>query len=246
MATVLHAPLDRSMNSPRWLVPQAVRDATRLLRQYSARELMGGTLSFAQSGEDLVLAGHFFRNRKTGFYVDVGAHDPIRYSNTQFFYRSGWRGINVEPIPASFRKFEKYRKRDINLNLAVSLAVGEEDFTIDGIFSRLKGNAHEWRNNESSATHIRVRTKPLSLILDEHLPADTPIDFLSIDCEGHDRIVLESNDWKRYRPTVVLTEDLEGNDDLDRFMLDRDYSFLLQMAYTKVFFNRKTWVARPS
>ena len=224
----------------RRLVPQVVRDATRLLRHYSLQELMGGSVFFSQFGEDLVLLGHFFRGQKTGFYVDVGAHDPVRYSSTRLFYRQGWRGINIEPIPAAFHKFEKYRPRDINLNLAVSATEGEADFTIDAVFSRIQGTIHAHRDNEPGIRHIRVPTRPLRNILDQHLPPQTRIDFLNIDCEGHDRIVLESNDWERYRPRVVLVEDLGEDGGLDEFLQQRNYAFLLHMECTKIFFDRNT------
>ncbi len=54
-----------------------------------------------------------------------------------------------------------------------------------------------------------IRTRRLSEVLDEFLPKDQTIDFLSIDVEGLDLEVLQSNDWKKYRPTYVLVELLE-------------------------------------
>lgn len=58
-----------------------------------------------------------FRKKKIGFYVDVGAHHPMRFSNTYFFYRMGWSGINIDAMPGSMKEFKKYRRRDINLEL---------------------------------------------------------------------------------------------------------------------------------
>ena len=57
--------------------------------------------SYAQEGEDLILYRMIYGKIDKGFYVDVGAHHPKRFSNTYFFYRKGWRGINVEPMPGS-------------------------------------------------------------------------------------------------------------------------------------------------
>src|SRR4051812_44497014 len=75
--------------------------------------------SWAQEGEDLVLR-RFFEGQKKGFYVDVGAHHPHQYSNTFWFYRRGWRGINIDAMPGCMEGFEQHRPGDVNLELAVS------------------------------------------------------------------------------------------------------------------------------
>jgi hypothetical protein len=56
------------------------------------------TTWYAQHGEDRSLAGLLGRRRR-GFYIDVGAWDPVQDSVTKHFYDRGWRGINVEPHP---------------------------------------------------------------------------------------------------------------------------------------------------
>ena len=65
--------------------------------------------SYSQEGEDMVLS-RIFSDKNKGFYVDVGAHHPIRFSNTYKFYKLGWHGINIEPNPDSFNLFTMYRK----------------------------------------------------------------------------------------------------------------------------------------
>jgi hypothetical protein len=54
-----------------------------------------------------------------GFYIDVGAHHPFRYSNTHMLYRRGWRGINIDPIPGAKIAFDRFRPGDINLEMGV-------------------------------------------------------------------------------------------------------------------------------
>src|SRR5215510_10661697 len=60
--------------------------------------------SFSQQGEDLILA-RLFEGQRRGFYVDVGAHHPRRFSNTFLLYRRGWRGLNIDAAPGSMRLF---------------------------------------------------------------------------------------------------------------------------------------------
>ena len=75
-------------------------------------------ISYAQNLEDVIL-NRLFQNKPSGFYIDIGAHDPTELSVTKHFYDLGWRGINIEPIPGSLEKFKQQRPGDINLNLAI-------------------------------------------------------------------------------------------------------------------------------
>ena len=54
-----------------------------------------------------------FEGRKTGFYVDIGCHHPFRFSNSYLFYKLGWRGICVDPLPGTKALFNKWRPEDI-------------------------------------------------------------------------------------------------------------------------------------
>ena len=170
-------------------------------------ELKCGRLSFSQFGEDILLESLFGRKKKHGFYVDVGAFNPVRNSNTYLFYKKGWNGINIEANPKHFERFPASRKRDVNLNLAVSDTKSTVEFTCDGSFSGIRDENYSSKDsNRKTATTIKVETHTLKEIFEKHLPKDTSIDFISIDCEGHDEKVVKSNDWELYRPKVVLVE----------------------------------------
>jgi hypothetical protein len=73
-----------------------------------------GARFYSQTGEDAILA-HLLFGHDSGFYVDVGAFHPTKYSNTYYFYQRGWTGINIEPTPGQTDLFRKLRPRDINL-----------------------------------------------------------------------------------------------------------------------------------
>ena len=166
--------------------------------------------SWSQEGEDMVLR-RLFAGRRDGFYVDVGAHHPKRFSNTCFLYNEGWRGINIDAMPGSMKEFQKWRRRDINLELGVAQTAGFLDYFV---FNEpaLNGFSAELANERNSADNeyyikevLRIAVKPLRVILDQYLDGRT-IDFLSVDVEGCDLDVLLSNDWAKYRPKVVLVE----------------------------------------
>lgn len=85
--------------------------------------------SFSQYWEDLAI-DKMLDYKKFGFYVDVGAHNPKRFNNTQRFYLKGWRGINIEPNYINFKKFLIDRPNDINLNIGIGNINNEMDFYI--------------------------------------------------------------------------------------------------------------------
>lgn len=193
--------------------------------------------SWSQEGEDQILC-RMFENQTFGFYVDVGAHHPKRFSNTYLFYKRGWRGINIDALPGSMRSFSNIRKRDINLELGVGSSEGWLDYySFDepalNTFSRQLALT---RKNDGKSGNlkeiIKVKVLPLSSVLDQYLPKDQTIDFMSIDVEGLDYEVLRSNDWVKYRPKVVLVEVL-GSDILE---VDRNEISTLMRSHGYAFF----------
>jgi len=166
---------------------------------------------YAQDGEDLIL-DRLLDGQQTGFYVDVGAHHPLRFSNTYLFYRRGWCGLNIDAEPGSMRLFQKYRGRDINVECGVAARPGKLPYyrfnepalnTFDEAEANLK-NRSPYRLVE----RVDVAVRRLDDLLEEYLPAGQVIDFLTIDVEGKDREVLESNDWEKFRPRFILAETL--------------------------------------
>ncbi|MCP4329114.1 MAG: FkbM family methyltransferase [Alphaproteobacteria bacterium] len=171
-----------------------------------------GRISYAQEAEDLLLFNVYKRQRE-GFYVDVGAHHPTRFSNTQIFYDYGWYGINIDAHPDSLALFQRDRPRDINLQLAIS-DVSEpltfymfDETSVSSFDEELSKGPRRAQYSILGTTTITPRR--LDDILSEFLPDGQSIDFLNVDVEGHDLNVLRSNDWVRFRPTFVLVESLE-------------------------------------
>lgn len=173
-----------------------------------------------------------------GFYVDIGAFAPKQFSNTYWFYKQGWKGINIDATPGSMVNFRASRKRDINLEYAVSDK--EEILTyytwngggaITNTFSSEQASEFAKIYNYEP-TQVKLKTKTLAEILDKHLPANQSIDFLSLDVEGNNLKVLQSNNWSRYIPTYIIVE-LDGDEDsIEKIQSSQLYSFLLSKGYT--------------
>jgi len=192
--------------------------------------------SFSQYGEDVII-DKLLGKKPQGFYIDVGAFDPNRLSNTKRFYLRGWRGINVEPNPKRIEKFNLLRPEDVNLNIGISDKEGTITAykfleTASYTFSKeFVARNTAWGFKLEKELNIQVDT--LENVLDKHL-GGRQIDFVSIDTEGHDMAVLKSNNWEKYRPTVVCIESLstEGGG-----YGKRQESFLVSKGYKKVYDN---------
>jgi FkbM family methyltransferase len=184
--------------------------------------------------------------KEAGFYVDVGAHHPKRFSNTYKLYLRGWRGLNVDATPGSMALFKSVRPRDINVEAAVGGAGRQITFYL---FSdpALNTSQRELALQRADGAYrltgeVKLATTPLADLLDEYLPKGVHIDVLSVDVEGADYDVLCSNDWNRYRPEYVLVESVDClnladafSDVVCRFLLDKGYAIVAKTMHTLIF-----------
>ena len=81
-------------------------------------------VSYAQNQEDVVLARALRPDDRGGFWVDVGAGDPVVDSVTAAFAERGWRGVNVEPLPFEHERLCAARPADTNLRVALGATAG--------------------------------------------------------------------------------------------------------------------------
>lgn len=205
-----------------------------LIREISSLKLQ--TKCYAQEGEDLILET-FLEDIKTGFYVDIGAFHPNLYSNTYLFYLKGWNGINIDPRPNSMVEFKKNRPRDINLEIPI----GEEERNLPYyMFDEPALNGFSKEISEDRQMHtvynivntIDLTIHRLENVLDQHLPSGQSIDFMTIDVEGLDLEVLKSNNWQKYKPSIILVETSVVY--LDKTIENPIHSFLSEKNYSLV------------
>ena len=123
--------------------------------------------SWSQEGEDLLLK-RVFEGQSVGFYVDIGAHHPKRFSNTYLFYRMGWRGINIDAMPGSMSAFNKIRSRDINIEAGVGEKATQLDYYIfnDPALNGFSSQLSEYR--EASYDNYEIKRKCYQDQLQKH------------------------------------------------------------------------------
>lgn len=192
-------------------------------------------ISYAQNFEDVML-WRALRHIENGFYVDVGANDPVIDSVTNLFYVNGWSGINVEPLRKHFKMLVESRPRDINLNVALSDTEGELEIwesEVRGWATLDKSVAEQHELNGFTGDWTKTSVRTLKNILDENLPEElTEIHFLKIDVEGVEESVVRGNDWLKFRPWIVVVESTKPNsqqesyENWEQIILDRNYEFV--------------------
>ncbi len=193
-------------------------------------------ISYAQNYEDVML-WRALKDIGKGFYVDVGANDPVFYSVTKAFYDAGWRGINIEPVTQWYERLESERIRDINLQIAAGNTRGEVAlFELpDTGLSTMSREIAERHEEEGGYKKIerKVQVDTLTSICEQY--HESPIHFLKIDVEGAEKLVIEGLDLARIRPWIIVIESTLPLTQIEDHKLWEDK--LLDSKYECVYFD---------
>jgi len=205
---------------------------------HSSAELGLGRVSYSQFGEDVLLK-ILFDQKRPGFYVDVGAFHPIYLSNTYALHRQGWRGLAVDANASMATLFARHRPTDTFVHSAVGSTGGTVRMAMfeTGVFNctedQIANVPEQFRRNERMA---EVPIRPLKALLDEFEVAR--VDFLNVDCEGSDLAILQSNDWKRWRPAVICVEDHSEvwlQSEVTQYLIGRGYQLKYRAGLSSLF-----------
>ena len=168
------------------------------------------------------LKAEFFGATAKGFFVDVGANAPKDGSQSHAFEQRGWDGVLVEPQPDLAARLRHERRAKV---YAVACSTPENagktlTLYLAGIQSSLEPDFYAAGMQRAGTVAVPVMT--LDQVLSD-VGAPTPLDFISIDVEGHDIEVLDGFDLARWRPRLLLIEDVVQNLRLHRYLTGRGY-----------------------
>ena len=202
------------------------------------------TQSFSQFGED-VLLWEFFHQRTEGFFVEVGANHPTKFSQTWFLEQRGWRGLLVEPLAAKCELLRQHRpgSRVFQVAAGTPSQRGRARFTVAAGDDMLSGLQVQLGVTPDLAVEVDVRTLD-DLIAEAGNPR---LDLVSIDVEGTELDVLRGFDLARHQPALVLIEDHLQRLDVHRHMVRHRYRLVKRTGcnnwYVPV--SAKFWLTSP-
>lgn len=232
-----------------WLMPR--------LRKFRRDHSENGKISYSQCGEDMILQ-HLFRvlGMDEISYLDLGAHHPTYLSNTYLFYKSGGRGVCVEPDPGLIPAFLEQRPHDIHLNCGVGTAAAMADFYLMSTptlntFSKVEAERYQSYGKQRIQQVVQLELKPVNDIIEHYFP-NCP-NLVSLDVEGMDFAIMQSFDFARYRPAVFCLETLSYTEDhtahklteLIELMHSNGYLTYADTYINTIFVDKRTWENRP-
>jgi FkbM family methyltransferase len=189
--------------------------------------------------EDTVVL-NYFKNKKNGFYVDVGCYHPIHRNNTYLLHKQDWSGVNIDTSEFSIDLFNHMRPNDLNYNCAISnkneiikLFYQKElsqlsTIEIDQAKTVFQGNIKE----------KEIQAFTLDKILNKGKFKNNKIDFLDIDVEGADLKVLEGLSFNKFKPELICIEIHEKEIELSKiykFLVDKKYELIWSGVFSYIF-----------
>lgn len=176
---------------------------------------------FGQWAEDVLIRKLFPKSKKNGIYLDIGAYHPFTHSNTAYFWMKGWHGFNIDANPNTIKFFDKYRPEDINIWTAIVPSVDYEngmhqvslmlpsktDFSSGIAASGTVKNSVGIERGFSETQQVPAVS--ISALIEKNNIRN--IDYLNIDIEGYDEVILNEIDFLLVKPTVVTVEDYSDN-----------------------------------
>ena len=201
---------------------------------------------FSQSGQDKIVNEVFFKNATCGFFLEIGAYDGITGSNCLFFEKfMNWDGIAVEASEMQFLKLEKNRNCD-TVKAVISSRVEEVEFVeitqgltqMSGINSEIYSALLAFIEKDER-TQIKKK-KVITSTIENILQKRAIIDFMSIDIEGHEMMVLNSIDFEKYEFRVICVENATPEkQSFNEFFLERGFYFFDRVGADEIYFNSK-------
>jgi hypothetical protein len=175
---------------------------------------------FSQYRQDEIVS-RLLHNKRNGFFIDLAANDAVRISNTYSLETHfDWKGICLEPNPVYWNGLS-YRKCHVAAAVVGTKSMDEVTFKFPkdkGPKGGIVGNGFD-NKNSNSAEGQRKFTIQLSEVL-RRFHAPRVIDYISLDVEGAEDLVMSAFPFSEYRfniltverPSTTLASLLQSND----------------------------------
>ena len=171
--------------------------------------------SYSQYGEDLIIDSFFKHHApiKSGNYLDIGCYHPVGISNTYLLHRRGWQGLVVDIDDYKLELFKRRRGRNIEV---LKGAISSEDslskvpiYKFNQPFSPYDTLSEDIAKMRSKAINIEYTTEEVNQISINSLLHKKHFDLINIDVEGLDELIVNSIDFKKFQPTMIVYESFD-------------------------------------
>jgi len=235
-------------------VPNIYENANeRALRGHLRKKIWDCEKSFfwnekypSQAGQDKIIKDHFFKNKKKGFFIEIGAYDGIQGSNCCHFEKLlNWDGIAIEPSSIQFEKLKKNRNCKL-FNNAMSNEIKEVEFieVIEGLTQMSGINEKYYKRNLdyiSNDTKSKIQNYKLKTItFNQVIPQNINIDYLSIDIEGGEMDLLKSINFDKNNIKVIsLENNTPAELNFKSFFENKKFIYFDRVGNDEIFYNSK-------
>ena len=191
------------------------------------------------NNEDIAIL-NYFKNRKNGFYVDVGCYHPIHRNNTYLLHRQNWSGINIDTSQFSIDLFNYMRPKDLNYNCAISDKNENIKLFYQKELSQLSTTEKKQAEIvfQGNIKEKEIQAFTLNEVLNRGRYKNSKIDFLDIDVEGADLKVLKGLSFDKFKPELICVEIHEKEVELSKiykFLLDKKYELIWSGVFSYIF-----------
>ena len=214
------------------------------------------TIFYSQCGEDLEIYCDFFSKHKEfykknkGYFIEIGASDGVKFSNTKFFEDNmNFVGVLIEAEPGLYNTLQKTRPKNKLYNCAVSSEEGDISFLVtngvggpwvSGIENHLSENHKKSWHQDSKRITVESR-KMSSIMKDSSLER---VDIFSIDVEGAEYEVLNTIDWNI--PVYIFVVELGFNENetekdvkCKKLLTEKGYEFHKRVGLSEIWINKE-------
>jgi FkbM family methyltransferase len=205
---------------------------------------------YSQNGQDKFLDQYVFKGKRKGYFIDIGAHNGIKYSNTLFFEKNRkWKGICVEPIPEVYEQLKKNRKCT-TINAVISDKKAIVTFLKISGYSEMLSGIKEFYNQE----HLQRIDRELSqfggkkeeILIDSltfnnlvSLAQTNMICYCSIDVEGAELEILKNIDFEKATINVFSIENNYNDKNIRDLMQKNGYIFLKKIGDDDIYIKKE-------
>ncbi len=201
---------------------------------------------YSQFEQDKVVYENYFQGKTNGYFVDIGAHDGVTFSNSKFFEELGWTGVCAEPNPIVFEQLQSVRKCKC-VKKAIADKIGHAQFfqIVEGA-DMLSGLVDEFSQKGIKNIYSNLESKDsgfdyidVELDLFDNIVDQIEIDFLSIDTEGNELKILQTIDFSKYNIKVITLENNEYDSRFVNFLSSKDFTFVKRLGCDELYINNK-------